>query len=75
MINVKEARSAMKGLTGIRKELEKERSRLKGSMKRLHKHAKAGTLPDWTEEAFQLFQSKDYSYTQLLKLMRKKKVL
>lgn len=75
MKNIKEARSAMKGLIGIRKELEKERARLKGSMKTLRKHAKAGSMPDWTWDAFQLFRSKDYSYMRLLKLMRKNKVL
>ncbi|WP_438447792.1 hypothetical protein [Gorillibacterium sp. sgz5001074] len=75
MKNIKEARSAMKGLNGIKKELEKERSRLKGSMKTLRKHAREGSMPDWTEEAFSLFRSQDYSYWKLLKLMRKKKVL
>jgi len=75
MKNIKEARSAMKGLQNIRKELEKERSRLKGSMKTLRKQSRSGTLPDWTWDAYSLFRSKDYSYWGLIKLMRKNKVL
>jgi hypothetical protein len=75
MKNIKEARSAMKGLNGLKKELEKERARLKGSMKSLHKHAREGRVPDWSEDAFALFRSKDYSYFKLMKLMRKNKIL
>lgn len=75
MKNIQETRSAMKGLKGIRKELEKERSRLKGSMKTMRKQARTGSMSDWTWEAFDLFRSQDYSYWKLLKLMRKKKVL
>lgn len=75
MITRKEARDAMKGLTTIRKELEKERARLKGSMKTLGKHAGAGTVPDWTDEAMRLYGASDYSYLKMLKLMRKNKVL
>lgn len=75
MKNIKEARSAMKGLNGIKKELEKERARLKGSMKTLRKHAREGSMPDWTEDAVSLFRSEDYSYWKLLKLLRKNKVL
>lgn len=75
MKNVKEARSAMKGLNGIKKELEKERARLSGSMKTLRKHAREGSLPDWTEDAAALFRSNGYSYWKLIKLMRKNKVL
>lgn len=75
LINKKEAQEAMKGLKGIRKELEKERARLSGSMKGLRKHAKAGTMPEWTEDAMELFRSPDYSYLRLMKLLRKNKVL
>lgn len=75
MINKKEALDAMKGLTTIRKELEKERNRLKGSAKALRKHARAGTHPDWTADAFELYRSPDYSFGKLLKLLRKNKLL
>lgn len=75
MISKKEAKEAMKGLITLRKELEKERARLKGSMKTLRKHSKAGTAPDWTQDLMKLYGSPDYSYGKLLKLMRKNKVL
>lgn len=75
MISKKEARDAMKGMTTIRKELEKERARLKGSMKTLGKHARAGTAPDWSEDLMKLYGSPDYSFGKLLKLMRKNKML
>jgi hypothetical protein len=75
LIHKKEAQNAMKGLTTIRKELEKERARLKGSMKKLGKHAKSGTMPDWADEAMKLYHSPDYSFIKLMKLMRKNKLL
>ncbi|MDF2922658.1 MAG: hypothetical protein K0R57_1572 [Paenibacillaceae bacterium] len=75
MISVKEARNAMKGMTNLRKELEKERSRLNKSVKTLRKQAKAGTLPEWSEDVMKLYRSPDYSFVKLMKLMRKHKVL
>lgn len=75
MIHKKEALDAMKGLRTIRKELEKERARLKGSMKTLKKHSRTGNMPDWADDAMKLYQSSDYSHWQLMKLLRKNKLL
>lgn len=75
MISKKEAKEAMKGMTTLRKELEKERARLKGSMKTMRKHARAGTAPDWSQDLMKLYASPDYSLGKLLKLMRKNKIL
>lgn len=75
MISKKEALEAMKGMANLRKELEKERARLKGSMKTLQKQARTGAPPDWAGEAMKLYSSPDYSHRKLLKLMHSKKVL
>lgn len=71
----KETQSAIKGLTGIRKELEKERNRMKSSVKRLRKNARDGSVPSWTPDVVRLYGSKDYSFLKLIKLLRKNKVL
>lgn len=75
MESMKEAKEAMKGLTNIRKELEKEKKRLNGSMKTLRKHARAGTKPEWTGDLQKLYRSPDYSFFKLMKLLRKNKIL
>ena len=75
MLNKKDVRSAMKGMTNLRKELEKERSRLKGSHKTLRKHAAEGSSPVWAQEVYELYGNNDYSYIKLLRLMRKHKIL
>lgn len=74
-IKRKDAQRAIQGMTGFRKELEKERNRLRGSVRMLKKHAKRGTLPEWGPDAFHLFRSPDYSFGRMLKLLRKHKVL
>lgn len=75
MISKKEVKQAMKGMTGFRKELEKEKKRLQGNMKAMKKYAASGKAPGWADEVSELYSQKDYSYWKLLKTLRKHKVL
>lgn len=71
----KEVLDARKGMLALRKELEGKRKKLEGQTKQLRKLARTQDMPVWVDEAANLYTKENYSYMDMLKHLRKNKIL
>ncbi|SHE09939.1 Uncharacterised protein [Chlamydia abortus] len=71
----KEVLELKQSLLSIRKDLEKKRNELKGTVKSMQKLAVTQEIPEWVQDVRSLYSQKDYTYWKLIRTLRKHKML
>lgn len=71
----KEVLDARKGMLALRKEFEIKRKKLLSQSKKMKKLSRTQEMPEWVQEAHGLYAQQDYSFLDMLKLLRKHKIL